>query len=376
MGSGGAALRWVLRMRRVPPQAASLARHSRRLNSRQACVASSVVKILQKNVHETRGSYTMRRNDLPRPLTAAHAPALGAMNPARGSVASTRIEVRIGHHEILPGRLWAAAEPRAVVAVIHGLGEHCGRYAALASDMAHAGYTVAAVDLPGHGDAPGARGDMRSWSTVRDNAVHALWTAPLALPGDLGRLPRVLFGHSMGGVLALDYALAHPRELSAVAVSAAGLRSGIPPWWKLALANVARVTSPAIGFPTGLEEAGMSRDPEVVKARADDPLVHDRISPRLYFAFNEARQRVLRGARRLATPALLMHGEADRVADPSGSTEFAASAPEALMTHIVYPGAYHEIFNDLDREKVKTDLFAWLARTAAGTTAGTTAARR
>ncbi len=282
------------------------------------------------------------------------------MNPARGSVAPTRIELRIGHQEVLPGRLWAAAAPRAVVAVLHGLGEHCGRYAALASDLAHAGYSIAAVDLPGHGEARGPRGDMRSWAIVRDNAVHALWTAPLAQPDDPADLPRFLFGHSMGAVLALDYALAHPRELTAVAASAAALRSAMPPWWKLALANVARVTSPSLGFPSGLEEAAMSRDPEVVRARAEDPLMHDRVSPRLYFAFNEARQRVLRDARRLAVPALLMHGAADRVVDAAGSAEFAAAAPAALVSHVTYPGAYHEIFNDLDRDRVKADLLAWM----------------
>lgn len=284
------------------------------------------------------------------------------MNPARGSVASTRIELRVGHREVLPGRLWSALQPRALIAVIHGLGEHCGRYAALASDLAGAGYTVAAVDLPGHGEAPGPRGDIGSWTTLRDNAVHALWTAPLALPDDRGGLPRILFGHSMGAVLALDYALSHPRELSGVASSAAALSSAMPPWWKLALANVARVTSPSLGFPNGLEEAAMSRDPEVVRARADDPLVHDRVSPRLYFAFNEARQRVLRDARRLGVPALVMHGGADRVVDPAGSAAFVAAAPPALVTSVVYPGGYHEIFNDLERQKVVADLTGWIER--------------
>jgi alpha-beta hydrolase superfamily lysophospholipase len=282
------------------------------------------------------------------------------MNPARGSVVPTRIELRVGHREVLPGRLWAAARPRGLVAVVHGLGEHCGRYAALASDLAEAGYSVAAVDLPGHGEAAGPRGDMRSWATVRDNAIHALWTAPYTLPVELTDLPRFLFGHSMGAVLALDYALAHPRELTAVAASASALQSAMPPWWKLALANAARVTSPSVGFPNGLEEAAMSRDPEVVRARAEDPLMHDRVSPRLYFAFNEACQRVLRDARRLAVPALLMHGEADRVVDPSGSAAFVAAAPAQLVSHVVYPGAYHEIFNDPARDKAKADLLAWM----------------
>ena len=106
----------------------------------------------------------------------------------------------------------------------------------------------------------------------------------------------------------------------------------------------------------------MSRDPEVVRARADDPLQHDRVSPRLYFAFNEARQRVLRDARRLAVPALVMHAAADRVVDPAGSAAFAAAAPPSLVTSVVYPGGYHEIFNDLDRQRAVADLTGWIER--------------
>jgi len=289
-----------------------------------------------------------------------------AMNPSRGSVTSTRIEVRMGRGETLPGRLWLAQNPRAIVALLHGLGEHAGRYEALASDLARAGYIVAALDLPGHGEAPGPRGDVPSWIAVRDHGVQALWTAPHAAGIDTGRLPRILLGHSMGAVLALDYALAHPRELTGVIASAAGLRSAMPPWWKLALANVVRVTVPSMGFPTGLEEAGMSRDPEVVRGRADDPLVHDRISPRLYEAFNEARQRVLRDARRIAVPVLVLHGAADRVVDPAGSADFAGAAPKDRVTHIVYPDAYHEIFNDVGRERVVADMLAWIDRVIAG----------
>src|SRR4029077_5646997 len=96
-----------------------------------------------------------------------------------------------------------------------------------------------------------------------------------------------------------------------------------------------------------------------------DPLMHDRISPRLYFAFNEARQRVLRDARRLAVPALLMHGADDRVPAPAGPAEFAAAAPSELVRHIVYPGAYHEIFNDVSRDKTIADTLEWMGKVTA-----------
>ena len=169
----------------------------------------------------------------------------------------------------------------------------------------------------------------------------------------------MLLGHSMGGVMALDFALAHPEELTAVVASAPAFRGTIPPWWKLALANVARMTRPAAGFPHGLDESGMSRDPEVLKGRAEDPLMHDRISPRLYFELVEARQRVMLHARRLQVPCLVLQGSADRVVFPEGAREFVAAAgPVAKL--VVCPDAYHEIFNDPARDQCIPDLVRWL----------------
>ncbi len=282
------------------------------------------------------------------------------MNPSVGPVPASSIEVRFEKGSSLPGRVWCAPNPRALVGIVHGLGEHSGRYAALAGDLVKARFTVAAFDLPGHGEAPGGRGDIPSWTQVRDQIVPLLFTATRGLPGQPPELPRVLLGHSLGGVMALDFALARPQEIMAVVASAPGLKSAIPPWWKLALANAARVTSPAAGFPHGLDESGMSRDPEVLRLRASDRLVHDRISPRLYFAFEEARQRVMRDARRLKIPALVLHGAADRVVDPRGSLEFNAAAPHSMCRLITYRDAYHELFNDPARDQAIKDLTGWL----------------
>jgi alpha-beta hydrolase superfamily lysophospholipase len=282
------------------------------------------------------------------------------VNPTRGAVPATSIEVRISRAFTLPGRAWCADRPRALIAILHGLGEHSGRYAALAEPLVRANFSVVALDLPGHGESVGPRGDIASWTTIRDTVVPAMFTASRGLPGQPMDLPRVLIGHSMGGVMALDFAIAHPRDLIAAVASAPALRSAMPPWWKLALANVARVTAPSAGFPHGLDETGMSRDHEVLTQRRTDPLMHDRISPRLYFAFTEAQQRVMREARRLQVPTLLLQGAADRVVDPRGALEFCGAAPHGMTRLVTLKDGYHEVFNDPGREEAIRDLIAWL----------------
>lgn len=282
------------------------------------------------------------------------------MNPAIGTVAPISMEVRLDKRTVLAGQVWCAERPRALIAIVHGLGEHAGRYAALASDLARARFTVAAFDLPGHGDTGGPRGDIPSWLHVRDHAIPAMFTASRGMPGQPTNLPHVLLGHSMGGVMALDHAIAHPRDLSALVVSAPALKSVPPPWWKLTLAQVARVATPTAGFPNGLPVEALSRDPEVVKAYRDDPRVHNRISPRLYFAFEEARHRVMQDARRLAVPTLVFQGMADRVVDPKGTLEFTSACPHGMVRFETLVETYHELFNDLGREAVVKHLVAWL----------------
>src|SRR5262249_14407154 len=146
------------------------------------------------------------------------------MNPAKGDVPAISIDVRVDRETALPGRAWCAERPRALVAIVHGLGEHSGRYAALASALVKARFTVVALDLPGPGEARGPRGDIPSWTNLRDTIVPAMFTASRGLPDQPMDLKLVLFGHSMGGVIALQHALAHPRPLTALVLSAPALR--------------------------------------------------------------------------------------------------------------------------------------------------------
>jgi alpha-beta hydrolase superfamily lysophospholipase len=282
------------------------------------------------------------------------------VNPSQGRIPGIQIEVRVERDTLLPGRVWCADQPRALVAIVHGLGEHGGRYAALAEALVAHRFTVAALDLPGHGEAKGPRGHAKSWEFLREQCVPATFTASRGMPGQPPDLQAVLLGHSLGGLLALDHALAHPRDLLALVVSAPPLRTPPPPIWKLGLAEAAKVLAPSQGFASGLDESAMSRDPEVIQGRANDPLVHDRITPQLYFGMEAARKRVMAEARRLAVPTLLMQGMKDRVVDPKGALEFNVAAPHGMARVITYPEAYHEIFNDLDRDQAIRDLAAWL----------------
>ena len=282
------------------------------------------------------------------------------VNPSEDRHPASRIDVRINRDVSLPGRVWCAAEPRALVAIVHGLGEHGGRYAALAGALVDRRFTVVSLDLPGHGEAPGHRGDVPSWTFVRDSVIPAMLTVPRGIPGQPTDLPAVLLGHSLGAVWALDYALAHPRSLLGLVLWGPAFKSPPPPRLKLTLARLARALAPSRGFPHGLDVSGISRDPEVMERRRADPLMHDVISPRLYFHLEEARQRMAAGAKRLAVPTLVLQGAADRVVNPVGALEFSGAAPHGVVRLLTYKDGYHEVFNDLGRDRVIRDLVGWL----------------
>jgi acylglycerol lipase len=285
---------------------------------------------------------------------------IASVNPSDTTSPATQIEVRIDRDTRLPGRAWLAGQPRALVAIVHGLGEHCGRYGALAGALVQRRFTVVSLDLPGHGEAPGPRGDAPSWNVLRDQCIPAMFTLTRGMPGQPPELPIVLLGHSFGGVLALDYALTHPRALHALVLSAPAVKSTPVPGWKLGMARLAGKAAPTMGFSNGVDAKAISRDPEVLQLRASDPLVHGKITPRIYFGFEEARARVLRDARRLQVPTLILQGAADRVVNPQGALELSGLAPHGMVRLLTYKDGFHEVFNDLDREQAIRDVTGWL----------------
>lgn len=263
----------------------------------------------------------------------------------------------------------AAGVPRqGHVLIVHGLGEHGGRYAAVALALNRAGWAVSAHDQRGHGRSPGARGDL---------------PAPAALCADLaavfdavraqdGQAP-LLLGHSMGGLVAARFvaeALAPrpavwSRPVPALVLSSPALDPGMNGVQKLLLALMARV-APAVAVGNGLKPAWLSHDDAVVQAYRQDALVHDRISARLARFIVDGGAHVRAQAARWAVPTLLLWAGADRCVAPAGSAAFAAAAPAAVLQHRAWPALYHEIFNEPEREQVLAEVTGWLARHAHG----------
>lgn len=288
-------------------------------------------------------------------METSQAAASAARNPER-TVTLTRDGLE------LPLYRWRAAGLRcATVALAHGLAEHAGRYAPLAQALNANGIELIAIDLRGHGDAPGRRVWIERFDEYLLDA-DALVTEAARNDG-----PLFLMGHSMGGAIAALYAIekqaTQRRQLNGLILSSPALAPGRDvPRWMLALSQkISRVwpTFPAMKIDAAL----LSRDPSVVDANRNDPLVHHGAIPaRTGAELLLAMQRIERGRVGLRTPLLIWHGTKDKLTEPDGSRDFGAHAGSPDKTLTLYEGSYHETMNDLDRERVIGALVAWILK--------------
>jgi acylglycerol lipase len=260
-------------------------------------------------------------------------------------------------------RLWLYAqswqpetEPKGVVCLVHGLGEHSGRYPHLAAFLNQAGYALLTFDLRGHGKSEGQRGHAPSCEALLDDISRFLTEATERYPD----CPCFLYGHSLGGNLVIKYALRRYPQLAGVIATGPLLRTAFePPAWKLTLAKIMRSLWPTLAMSNELDRQGLSRDPEVVRTYNEDPLVHDRLSARLGMDMLEAGLWALEHADEFPLPLLLMHGGADRLTSPQASRGFAAQAGERCTLKI-WDGFYHEIHNEPEQGQVFGYLVEWL----------------
>jgi alpha-beta hydrolase superfamily lysophospholipase len=267
---------------------------------------------------------------------------------------------------ILHTRTWApggATPPRGVVVLVHGLGEHIGRYDHVGRRLSEQGFGVVGYDHRGHGRSPGPRGGVPDELTLCADLGQVLRGARARFHG-----PLVLLGHSLGGLVAARYVaegLGHDpegwwRPVDALVLSSPALDPGTNAVQKALLAVVAPIL-PRLAVGNGLKVDWISRDAAVVKAYADDPLVHDRITGRLGLFVARHGPAVIAAAPRWTTPTLLMWAGADRCVAPAGSAAFAQAAPKAAVATRAWPGLYHEIFNEPEQDAVLQALDEWLA---------------
>ncbi|MGB9723202.1 MAG: lysophospholipase [Chloroflexia bacterium] len=247
-------------------------------------------------------------------------------------------------------------EARSAVCLVHGLGEHSGRYGHVAAALNRAGHALLAVDLRGHGRSTGRRGHIPSLEAVLDDIDLLLEEASRRFPGR----PRFLYGHSMGGLFVLYYALRRRPSLSGVIATGSALRTPLADQKvKVTLARLLSRLLPALTLPSGLDPTTISRDPAVVQAYRNDPLVHDRISLRLAGEMLRASRWVMEHAAEFPLPLLLIHGGADRLTLPEGSRELAARVGNRCTLKI-WEGLYHEVHNEPEQGEVLADILSWM----------------
>jgi alpha-beta hydrolase superfamily lysophospholipase len=261
-------------------------------------------------------------------------------------------------------RHWPApGAAHGTVLVVHGLGEHIGRYEVLAGRLNAWGWHVAGHDQRGHGESEGARGALPHDEALLDDLALVVDAVRAELPA-----PLVLLGHSMGGVVAARFvagALESPaprwsRPVDALVLSSPAFDPGLSTAQKLQLALAVKL-APNKALSNGLDPAWISRDPAVVDAYRRDPLVHDRLTPRLARFIVDGGATAIARAAAWRTPTLLMWAGADRCVAPAGSRDFAVAAPRVLVQTQDYSPLAHEIFNEPEKEEVYAQLGRWLA---------------
>ena len=251
----------------------------------------------------------------------------------------------------------AATASRGGVVLMHGLGEHCGRYEHVAHFFNEQGFTVRAYDHRGHGRSGGPRGDVPDSDALLRDAQLVIEDFAKQLP-----TPPVLLGHSMGGLIAARYAVEQRSPLRALILSSPALAVSLSGAQKLLL-KILSALAPGLTLPNGLEKRYLSHDIDVVEAYTKDPLVHAKISARLLNCMLASIAIAQQGAAGLSLPTLLAYAGDDHIIDSGGSALFAKSLPADSAEIHAYPQLYHEIFNETGAAQVFGDVRNWLDKT-------------
>ncbi len=252
---------------------------------------------------------------------------------------------------------WPLPQPRARMLLVHGLGEHGGRYAALASDLNTQGISVRAFDHRGHGRSQGKRGAVGKDPDCLSHDTVDVFNAYAAEGEDTP----FLFGHSMGGLVAMHAVVSLGLRPRGLVASSPALASHAGKFDRL-LSKILVRLAPDLTVANGLPADKLSHAPDIRRQYLDDPDNHNRISARLAQYLFDAGPQVVAAAPTLSLPTLLQIAGSDRLVDPAGARAFAAAAPREWLECRDYAGLYHEIYNEAEpaRTRVVADLAAWL----------------
>lgn len=257
------------------------------------------------------------------------------------------------------GQYFKADQTDAVVLLVHGLGEHCGRYTEFViPKLLEKNISVITYDQFGHGKTEGKRGHNPSFEALLDCIKLVAGKAHEVF----GSAPLFLYGHSMGGNLILNYILQREHNFKAAIATSPFLRVTIqPPSWKLAVGKILQKFAPSMTIPNELDARFISRDSIEVEKYQNDPLIHNKVSPNYSLVFFESGEYAIDNANTLKTPTLVLHGTSDKITDPKASKEFVNNT-NGMATLILFDGAYHELHYDLDREKFIISIIEWIQR--------------
>jgi alpha-beta hydrolase superfamily lysophospholipase len=255
-------------------------------------------------------------------------------------------------------RSWPLAGAERTFAVVHGHGEHSGRYERFAAGMAKHRMATYALDLRGHGLSPGQRGHIDTWTQWVEDAEGFIGHVESQVSGEV-----VPLGHSVGGVVMLSTVRAGKlSRAKRFILSSPALKLAVKvPAWKAGLGKVVTKVVPRLALSNEVDPATVSRIPEVVEAYRSDPLVHSRISARLYAEWQKAAAEDLAGAGEIKLPFLILAGSADRLIDPAGSQEL-HERTKGVSDLRLLEGRYHEPFNDVGSEEVFAIIAQWLRK--------------
>jgi lysophospholipase len=249
-------------------------------------------------------------------------------------------------------------EPVAVIALVHGYGDHGGRHTWFGEDMAARGYAVYAYDLRGHGLSTGTRGQIKRFDDYLDDTAIFLDEVRRRQPGK----PVVLLGHSLGGLICARFAEERPCDVRALVLSSPFFSLTVQPEpLKLFGAKALSALWPGRDIGNTVRAEDLSHDETVVEAYVTDPLVHHVATARWAAEALAAQDAAMAAAPRVTLPLLVLYGTDDQVADPAFAEAFFATVGSADKKLVPYKHFYHELFNEVGREQVFEDVAAWLA---------------